>query len=153
MADEFKAFPMSALYLPGTVALPSPFPTVGRIWLPQTDMERMPGIVNGTDLVAIGNLVPPTSSIVRYILIEHISAIFLLSDPANGDWSEPLDWNKGSWLYSPNVGVVRDAVGPHSRAIIYVPESAPVMTQWVFGATAADSAEYRGTMGGGRCDC
>ena len=91
MPGEFEAFPMSALYLPGTVALPSPFPTAGKVWLPSLDFECMPGLLTGHDLhlLAIGNLVPPSRSIVRYVRVEHISAVFLLNstpDPDDSEW-------------------------------------------------------------------
>jgi hypothetical protein len=141
MSDEFEVFPMSALYLPGTVALPSPFPTVGKVWLPPPDLKHMPGITKAIDLIAIGHLVPPSRSIVRYVRVEHISAMFLLDDKCGADESEVVNWNHGNWLYAPNLKDLQDAIKPHSRAIVYVPESAPVMTQTVFGATAAESAE------------
>ena len=80
MSDDFEIFPMSALFHPGTVALPSPFPTVGKVWLPSPEFEHMPGIAKGTELIAIGNAIPPSRTIVRYVRVQHVSAIFLLDD-------------------------------------------------------------------------
>jgi hypothetical protein len=144
MPDEFEAFPMSALYLPGTVALPSPFPTVGRVWLPSPDFECMPGLLkkHHLHLLAIGNLVPPSRSIVRYVRVEHISAMFLLAGKGDADETEAVNWNQGKWLYAPSLEDLKGQLKPKSRAIVYVPENAPVMTQTVFGTTAAESAEY-----------
>ena len=101
MSDEFEAFPMSALYLPGTVALPSPFPTAGKVWLPSPDFECMPGLLKGHDLhlLAIGSLVPPSRSIVRYVRVEHISAVFLLVGTSDAEDSEAVNWKQGEWLY------------------------------------------------------
>src|SRR5258708_3914147 len=144
MPDEFEAFPTSALYLPGTVALPSPFPTVGQVWLPSPDFECMPGLLKERHLhlLAIGNLIPPSRSIVRFVRLEHISAVFLLDGTSDADDSEAVNWKQGEWLYAPSLEQLKGKLKPGSRAIVYVPENAPVMTQTVFGATAAESAEY-----------
>jgi hypothetical protein len=144
MPDEFEAFSMSALYLPGTVALPSPFPSAGKVWLPSPDFECMPGLLKGRDLhlLAIGHLVPPSKSIVRFVRVEHISAVFLLDGTSDADESEAVNWKQGEWLYAPSLEHLKSKLKPGSRAIVYVPEHTPVMTQSVFGTTAAESAEY-----------
>jgi hypothetical protein len=145
MSDDFKAFPMAALFLPGTVALPSPFPTVGKVWLPPSDSEHLPGIAKGIAVIAIGNAIPPSRTIVRYVRVEHVSAIFFLDD-ARGDESEAVDWKQGIWLYGPSIHDLEREFATRTRAIVYVPEHAPVMTQAVFGTTAAESAEYHGYL-------
>ncbi|HEV2972392.1 MAG TPA: hypothetical protein VGY55_20635 [Pirellulales bacterium] len=150
MVDEFQVFPMAALFLPGTVALPSPFPTVGTVWLPSPDFECMPGISKGTELIAIGKSTPPSASIVRYVRVEHVAAIFLLHDTC-AEATDAVDWKHGNWLYKPSSDDLRRELAARSRAIVYVPENAPVMTQAVFGATAAESAEYLGYLAG-PCD-
>ena len=142
MSDDFEIFPMSALFHPGTVALPSPFPTVGKVWLPSPEFEHMPGIAKGTELIAIGNAIPPSRTIVRYVRVQHVSAIFLLYDKRDSDESHAVDWKQGIWLHAPSVHDLQREFATRTRAIVYVPEHAPVMTQAVFGATAAESAEY-----------
>ncbi len=150
MPDEFPVFPMASLFLPGTVALPSPFPTVGHIWLPT--LKQLPGIERDTELVAIGASLPPTTTIVRYVQAKFISAIFLLDKSSDAEDSGSIKWNKGTWLFAPSFEQIGDALSKKNRAIVYVPESAPVMTQGVFGQTAAESAEYIAWRHG-PCDC
>jgi hypothetical protein len=143
MADEFPIFPMASLYLPGTVALPSPFPTVGTVWLPPPDSEHIPGLNKGTEVLAIGALAPPHSTIVRYVRTQFISAMFLLNERSDAE-EFVVNWKHGKWLYTPSYEDLREKLASKNRAIVYVPESAPVMTHTVFGATAAESAEYLG---------
>ncbi len=142
MSDDFQVFPTSALFLPGTVALPSPFPTVGKLWLPSTEFEHLPGIPKGTKLIAIGNAIPPSRTIVRYVRLEHVSAVYFPDDTCGADESEVGDWKPENWLFAPTILDLQGALAKSNRAIVYVPEHAPVMTQAVFGLTAAESAEY-----------
>jgi hypothetical protein len=149
MADAFPIFPRTSLYLPGTVALPSPFPTVGHIWLQSP--KQMAGLEDEeTELVAIGASVPPTTTIVRYVQVKLISAIFFFDKTSEGEDSNSINWKKG--IFSPCLHDIKKGLENSTRAIVYVPESAPVMTQAVFGQTAAESAEYIGFRLG-PCDC
>ncbi|HKD38580.1 MAG TPA: hypothetical protein VKB78_17330 [Pirellulales bacterium] len=149
MAAEFPVFPRTSLYLPGTVALPSPFPTVGHIWLQSPKL--MAGLEDEeTELVAIGTSVSPTTTIVRYVHVEHVSAILFLDKVSEGEESNSIDWKKG--FFSPSLDDIKRGLANSNRAIVYVPESAPVITQAIFGQTAAESAEYVGWRLG-PCDC
>jgi hypothetical protein len=150
MPDEFPVFTRASLYLPGTVALPSPFPTFGNLWLPSA--KQLPGSEKETEMVAIGASIPPTTTIVRYVQAKFISAIFYLEKASSAEPSGSIDWSQGQWLFSPTYDQLRDLLGKMRRVIVYVPESAPVMTQTVCGQTAAESAENIGTLYR-RCDC
>jgi hypothetical protein len=147
MADEFSNFPTASLYLPGTVALPSPFPTLGTVWLPAPEFVNLPDLPKGIVLAAIQSTVRPHTTITRYVRADLIAAMFVLKDPSATEESV-VNWQEGEWHYTPDV--TRNLATPR-RAIVYLPESAPVMTQAVFGATAAESAEYVGYQLG-RCD-
>jgi hypothetical protein len=139
---------MASLFLPGTVALPSPFPTVGHIWLQSA--KQMSGLEHEeTELVGIGVSIPPTTTIVRYVQVKFVSAIFLLNKPYDAEGSAPIDWSHGTWLFPPKL---HEGLAKTSRGIVYVPESAPVMTQRVVGQTAAESAEHF-SIQWSRCDC
>ena len=100
MADEFPTFPTASLYLPGTVALPSPFPTVGTVWLPPADFANLPDLPEGTVLVAIQTTVPPHTTIVRYVRANVIAAIFVLKDRSAANESV-ANWEAGKWHYAP----------------------------------------------------
>jgi hypothetical protein len=148
MADKLRLpiFPTGSLYLPGTVALPSPFPTLGKVWLPPKDFAHLPGLPEKTVLVAIQAMVRPHTTIIRYVRAEFIAAMFVPEkEYAAGD--SVVDWEEGKWHYAPDV---HDLLAKPRHAIVYLPESAPVMTQSVFGATAAESAEHLADLWG--CD-
>jgi hypothetical protein len=149
MADEFPTFPTGSLYLPGTVALPSPFPTLGTVWLPPADFANLPDLPERTVLVAIQTKVRPHTTIVRYVRANVIAAMFVLNDPDAAEESV-VNWETGNWHYAPEVDEIRKVFAKPRKAILYLPENAPVMTQSVFGATAAESAEYLGHLWG--CD-
>ena len=142
MADELPILPTASLYLPGTVALPSPFPTVGTVWLPREGFANLPELPNGTVLVAIQSTARPHTTIVRYVRADLIAAIFVLKKASAAEESV-VNWQEGDWHYAPHTDITKILAKPR-RAIVYVPEQAPVMTQAVFGATAAESAEYLG---------
>jgi hypothetical protein len=146
MPDAFPIFPRASLHLPGTVALPSPFPTLGHLWLPSS--KQMPGLEDETELVAIGVSHPPSSTIVRYVQAKFIAAVFMADEGSDDEEETPINWKHGTWLFSPKYGDIKET----TRAIIYVPESAPVITKSVFGQTAAESAECIGILLR-RCDC
>ncbi|HEY2147804.1 MAG TPA: hypothetical protein VGH32_07690 [Pirellulales bacterium] len=140
MADEFSIFPKAAIHLPGTVALPSPFPKVGHLWLQSP--KQLSGLEDEeSELVAIGVSIPPTTTIVRYVLVKFVSAIFLLKEPSDAEKLAATDWKNGTWLFPPKL---HEGLAKTSRGIVYVPESAPVLTQAVCGQTAAESAEHIG---------
>jgi hypothetical protein len=149
MAAELPTFPTASLYLPGTVALPSPFPTLGTVWLPPEDFANLPDLPKGTVLVAIQATARPHTTIVRYVRADLIAAIFVLKKPSAEE--SVVNWKDGDWHYAPDVDCLRKQILVAPRqAIVYLPENAPVMTQSVFGATAAESAEHLGHLWG--CD-
>jgi hypothetical protein len=78
-----------------------------------------------------------------------IAAIFVLKDRSAANESV-ANWEAGKWHYAPKVDEITKIFAKPRKAIIYLPENAPVMTQSVFGATAAESAEYLGYLWG--CD-
>jgi hypothetical protein len=134
MPDESN-LPLRALVLGGTVALPSPFPTVGSLHvLSDREAQRILGEKVPIELVTIDQTIEPSTQIQRIVQREHIRAIY---DAKDGKWSFPGEKFGGA---------VPD------QGIVFVPEDAPVMTRVIFSGTASESAEYRPPTHRDGCD-
>jgi hypothetical protein len=141
---------LTALTLAGTVALPSPYPAYGSVSL----------VVVGDDvdlevLVKILQVVSPRRSIVRLIRPEDIRAIRGNPDGTIGAGPESwpiLDLRRLRADLDRRAEDLRARVGTgplaeslwYRAAIVYVPESTPVLHRNEVGVTAAVSAEEVG---------
>jgi hypothetical protein len=121
---------MRALFIPGTVALPSPIPCLGMI-----SFRSMNGSNDPRDvlLVRVEETVGLHNMIARIVRAPHVAAIYY---PQNAD--NP-DLGAGDWIFGPDVAA---KVGEPRRGIVFVAKDAPVLIQAEFGMTAEESAQY-----------
>jgi hypothetical protein len=155
---ELNPCQLTALALAGTVALPSPYPAYGSVSLAVVD--------DGDDcdvLVKILQVVSPRRIITRFVRREDIRAIRGNPDGAldGGPESWPIlgvnrfrpDLERRTEELLAQVGTGPVAEAPwYPAAIVYVPESAPVLHRNEVGVTAAISAEEVG-FGGAYSGC
>lgn len=158
-----------ALNLAGTVALPSPPPATANIriqctgefayqlWeaynqdseLPDELLDALPELV----LLKIVHAVSPKLTITRLLPLSDLRAAFIPAD------CKEVDFNQGAWFHSHqlHLAAVKALVvpGENSRdldevevslfadpAIVYLPETVPLLMQVEVGLTAAESADY-----------
>jgi hypothetical protein len=149
---------LTALALAGTVALPSPYPAYGSVSLVV--------VGDGDDrevLVKIVQVVSPRRIITRFIRPEDIRAI--RGNPDGTVGAGPESWPicdikklRADLDSRIKALLARVGTGPHAEslwypaAIVYVPESAPVLHRNEIGVAAAISAEEVG-FGGAFSGC
>ena len=130
------------LYLAGAVAFPKPFPCAGAISIQDGHLSYPTGTRGATFVVVQekGSLLEPATT--RVVLKVDVAAIFF-----PGDWqgevfqfAEPdgvHDFEKGEWFLHPDIDADKiseklkiDIRRPDSgaRAIVFVPESKPVLS-------------------------
>jgi hypothetical protein len=141
---EFQREQRVAFALAGTVALPSPFPAAARVLLGIYPVTTPRG-----DLyLKLIHVASETSLVTRIIWLEDVRGIRVPPKDETGELLGLHGWP----LLLP--GEVREAAEEtkakakpsdelelYRRAIIYVPEAAPVVTRFEFGMTAAESSE------------
>jgi hypothetical protein len=144
---EFQAYHHVAHRLAGTVPLPSPFPATGSV-----SVVIVPDGEEFEIFVKVLHIVSDRRTITRFLRPEDIRAIRARpSTPAPGDpesWpvlgfkkiKGELDERTKALLASAKAGVSAEASW-YPSAIVYVPESAPVLHRSEAGLTAAVSAE------------
>ncbi|MHC4177713.1 MAG: hypothetical protein ACYSWU_09405 [Planctomycetota bacterium] len=136
---------LAALFLPGTIALPSPFPSVGDVEIKKDgegaelrDGER--GV-----LLTVRRRFEPSTEVCWTMLVERVSAILL----TNG---AELESDGAEWLFGPDVAKLQSVKGTNpAKGIVYVPENAPVLMRVEFGTTASESMDFP-VPGLGGCD-
>jgi hypothetical protein len=139
MAREGKG--LAPLFLPGTVRLPTPFPSLGDLEIDQGGAELRMGFAEGApvekrDLFVVHRRFEPSTNVWWIIPVEHVSAVLWT-------YSDRLDWDKADWLFGPAVRELpplRD--GKAAKGIVCVLENAPVLMRLEFGKTAIESAHY-----------
>jgi hypothetical protein len=144
-----------AFALSGTVALPSPFPATGRVFLgiygngSEAQGERPPLALK------VIQVVTDRFVVTRFVPWGEVRAIRFLATVSDEEGEEEgaEEWTTltarsfaGTKLFRAAVEQVVAAGGEAEiellpKAIIYVPESAPVFTRFELGMTAAESAE------------
>jgi hypothetical protein len=144
-----SAFQIQAFIRPGTVVLPSPFPQLGDVWVDKKDLQTSSEKSMNVELLAVGMKRSDSTTIVRFIRPEHVSAIFLPETTVD------CDCEKGIWLLSgfeekePLLTRLQNAKelsdnrpSKRVKGLVFVLEGAPIVTQIVFGSSASFSAEF-----------
>jgi hypothetical protein len=145
----FQRHHLRSFHLAGTVALPCPFPEVGKLTLLPKGFAYVGAEGETTsDLVLIEHEHSHRVTITRYVLLDDVYAVLFapIDRPTGGDWH-----------FGPEIG--RELAARSSRkdpsklmGIAYVREQAPVLMRVDVGMTAAESAEYYPPGPGERSD-
>jgi hypothetical protein len=125
-ASDFRSF-----YLPGTVALP-PYPTPGTIAVGVWEDEESGSQIR---VLTVSQWTGLDSFIARTVELRHVAAIALVDSETSID--------KATWYFQPQVEKLAAGLAESARGVLFVPENTPIRTEVIFGATAAESAEYR----------
>ncbi len=151
---EFHPSHLTALTLAGTVPLPSPYPACGSV-----SVVIVPHGEDFEVFVKIVQVVSDRRIITRFVRPEDVRAIRAHPEGTNGYGPESwpvrgsktiqgeLDRRSEDLLAGARTGVFTESLWYHS-AIVYVPESAPVLHRNDVGVTAAVSAEEVGFSDG-----
>jgi len=126
-ATDFRSF-----YLPGTVALP-PYATPGTIEAGVWEDEESGSQI---DVLTVSQGRGLDSYIVRTVELRHVAAIALFDSETTIE--------KAKWYFPPQLEKLAAGIPESASGILFVPENTPIRTEVIFGATAAESAEYRG---------
>jgi hypothetical protein len=123
--------------LAGTVSFPPTLPQLARLSISQV----APPVYGAAAVhqLRIEQRSSPTLTMIRYVDLADVRAVFLPQDPAN------VHFELGTWLMGEEIPahiVTRQNHGHAVLGIVRVPEQAPVFTQVEVGLTAAESAEY-----------
>ena len=125
---------LAPLFLPGTIRLPSPFPTIGELEL-QEDGAHYRGVEKPGALLIVRRRIRPSTKVCWTIRVECVSAILL----TKGD---ELDYATATWIFTPSVPKLKSlAEAEVPKGIVFVPEDAPVLMCIEFGATASECAD------------
>jgi hypothetical protein len=156
---DLDARQLRSFFTAGTVAFPRPYPTLGRISFQGGRLTLAPaGQPQNKDLVIVYEY-QPNGSIVRTILQEDVSAIFVPGERdaagaftrSEKPYAESLE--RGEWFIGDdvNAAAVRarlnlqapDVSGPNSvlRGIVYVPKDRPILKVTEVAQTAGAEAE------------
>ncbi len=125
--------------LPGTIALPSPFPTVGKLSIEECDERYTISIVHDTGR---------HFSITRKVYLTDVAAIQIVSPPSMKQWFfargylNPAEKILSFFRSTENNSKEQGQSEAVIEGIVYVAESAPVLNHVEFGTTAADSSDY-----------
>jgi hypothetical protein len=147
----FQRHQLRSFHLAGTVALPSPYPEVGYLFLVsgglhyQSAKSKLPSL----DLVAIEHCQSNRVTITRYVALHDVMAV-LLSGCPNPD-------SDRDWYFGPEIAPQLEARSTVDAShlcvgIAYVREQAPILMKVEVGLTAAESAEYYPPVVGERSD-
>jgi hypothetical protein len=151
-APTFGRQQLRLYQLAGTVALPSPYPELGRLSL-------IPGGLkygdddegDGIDLVAVEHRQSSRVTITRYVALDDVKAVLFTTGAC------PAQLADGDWYFGPEVARTLEARSNDNdpslcMGILYARESAPVIMRVEAGMTAAESAEYYPPVVGERSD-
>jgi hypothetical protein len=148
-SGEEPMFPnhLARLTLPGTVALPSPFPTLGIL-----SSEEVCGKV----VISIRYDCGDHYTIIRKVFLTDVSAVYFADQKGRysewlhlrGSANGSVEFRECFESFSRKIADCEREENEHHdgdsgvHGIIFVPEAVPVMNQVEFGTTAADSAAY-----------
>jgi hypothetical protein len=145
---DFSQSQQTALLLAGTVALPCPYPSVGSL-----SVLVVPEAGDFEVYIKIVQVVSLRRIITRFVRLADVRAVHVLSpdDPSGGPETWPLI---GSAAVRRQLETIEKDLIEKARksndarafdwlasAIVYVPESAPILHRDEIGVTAAVSAE------------
>jgi hypothetical protein len=149
-AAPFDRHQLRSFHLAGTVALPSPFPEVGRLSL-------VPGGVSyhsakgdcDLDLVAVEHCQSNRVTITRYVALGDVTAVLFAVSPTH--------FSDKDWYFGPEIVAQLETRSSTNAptvcmGIVYVREQAPILMRVEVGMTAAESAEYYPPVVGERSD-
>jgi len=146
MSDELSADEVRALYLGGTVPVPSPFPETGVIKLRENLIR--PGMDIRRSALSVIHAISPKLTITRTFLLKDVSAVCIT---AGGDPRH------GLWLLGPAIEKQLKDLKQSSkkkdlplRGIAYVKEDARTLMNVSVGMTAAESVDYYPPLPGDR---
>jgi hypothetical protein len=162
---------LRSMALAGTVAVPSPFPALGRIDVSTYGItkDEVDGLEDPTSfealqffrkvLVEIAHEVNPRLTITRVVKLCDIAAVFQPADTSQ------VSLSQGQWYLSPeletlvleklselNTQDLPTLVPLLCKSISYLPETAKVLLRVETGMTAAESVEYYPPTPGDRSD-
>jgi hypothetical protein len=143
--------PQRAMYLSGTVTIPSPFPEVGQLSLQRlTSATPSKQRVAHKDFLCIEHIQSHRLMVARFVALDDVSAVLLVE---NGD----VGMDDGRWLVGSAgqhelLAKLRKAKSRRIEGIAYVREHAQVLMRVETGMTAAESSEYYPPNVGERTD-
>jgi hypothetical protein len=130
---------LRTLSLAGTVALPSPFPELGKLSLQAggVSYNGSKGETGREDLIVIEHVQSNRVIITRRVLLREVTAVAFC----------PIDATTKNWYFGSEIARELRARSNSNdldlmMGIAYVRESAPVLMEVEVGMTAAESAEY-----------
>ncbi len=150
------------LFLAGTVAFPTPFPSVGTISFQSGNLSYSPGVQsNSKDVVVVQDQSDRDWTRIHSILREHVAAVFIPGTREHDGRFQIArdksvdDDEKGEWFIDSDVSAeaIRarlrltdevDITSPDSilRGIVFVVEFRPVVSNAEMIATAAATRDY-----------
>jgi hypothetical protein len=151
-AHAFDRWQLRSFHLAGTVAIPSPFPEVGRLsLLPGGLAYHYATADQAFPLVAVEHYQSRRVTITRYVDLRDVAAVRFATCV-----SPALDSNEG-WYFGPEVPRELEARSNTNKpslamGIVFVRENAPVLMRVETGMTAAESAEFYPPVPGERSD-
>jgi hypothetical protein len=145
------------LYLAGSVAFPTPFPTVGTITTKLGDLSVSPAGKGEDALLVIVDDEPGLGdATTRVMLAAHVSAIFIYK----GEGNRVDDFENGEWILGSLIKADRKSEKPRTdaarahprrRGIVFLPEHRPVLTITECAQTAGATGAALFAKGG--CEC
>jgi hypothetical protein len=150
-AAPFDRHQLRSFQLAGTVALPSPFPEVGRLRLLPGGVHYNAGPESALDLVAVEHTQSNRVTITRHVALHDVAAVFFVNP------EKPAQFSDSGWYFGPEIGPqleIRSTANAPALClgIVYVREQAAVLMRVEVGMTAAESAEYYPPVVGERTD-
>ena len=132
--------PHRAMYLSGTVTIPSPFPEIGRLTLQRLSSVPSRGRAAHKDFLCIEHTQSHRLMIARFVDLNDVTAVVLAEKGKVG-----LD--DGHWLFgAPGqhelIARLRKSKTRPIEGIAYVREHAQILMRVETGMTAAESSEY-----------
>lgn len=143
--------PHRAMYLSGTVTIPSPFPEVGQLSLQRlTSMPSNKPRAAHKDFLCIEHIQSHRLMVARFVALEDVSAVLLVENGV-------VEMEDGRWLIGAAgqhelLAKLRKAKARPISGIAYVREHAQVLMRVETGMTAAESSEYYPPNVGERTD-
>jgi hypothetical protein len=136
----------TALYLTGTVAIPSPYPAHARVYVVASAKE----LGTGLTLIKIVQILDETHFATWFVNLDDVAAI-RLPGPHSADKSLPF----GGWIVKPADEFRKKAIESHKdekgksdvllhqQAVVLVRESAPVIARFELVATADECVDQQ----------
>jgi hypothetical protein len=156
---ELEIGKLRAMHLAGTVALPLSYSITGQIWFEKRELKYR-SVTRKVDLVYVYEKDPHDQESTRFVLSEHVEAIFFPGvKEGRGSSStfrfekEGCDLEKGFWFLGPDVNAktIKEVlkIDPYQRdsgamGILFVPEIRAVYSMDEWAQTASEVYYTRG---------